>query len=67
MHSVENIVNNCNTFVWGQMVTRLIMLIIVKCIEILNHYAVYQDLISCCKSITFQDKFIEKDIRFVTT
>ena len=46
-------------FVWGQIVTRL-MLIIVKCIEILNHYAVYQDLISCCKSITLQRQIRRK-------
>ena len=32
------------------MVTRLIMVIILKCIEIFNHYVVYQELTMCCRS-----------------
>ena len=36
------------------MVTRLILVIVLKCIEILNHYIVYQELTQCCRLIIFQ-------------
>ena len=39
-------------------------------IEISNHYAVYQEIIQCCKSIILQKQnkqLIEKGIRFVVT
>ena len=34
MYSVRNIVSNCSIFVWWQVVTRLILVIILKHIEI---------------------------------
>ena len=34
----------CNIFVWWQMVARLTMVILSKCIEILNHYVAFQEL-----------------------
>ena len=37
-----------------KIVTRLIMVIILKCTEILNHYVVYQELTQCCRSIILQ-------------
>ena len=36
------------------MVTRLIVVIILKYIEILNHYVIYPELTECCVSIIFQ-------------
>ena len=47
------------------MVTRLIVVIIFKCLEILNHYVVYQELIQCCRSIKLQKptkKLTEKEV-----
>ena len=40
------------------------MMIILKCIEISNHYIVYQELTKCCRSIILQkqtNKHINKD------
>lgn len=36
------------------MVTRLTVVIILKCIETANHYVVYQELTQCCRSIILQ-------------
>ena len=38
------------------MVTWLIMVIILKCIEISNHYVVHQELKQCCRSIILQKR-----------
>ena len=45
------------------------MVIILKCKEILNHYAVYQELTQCSRSIIFKkkNKLIEKKMRIVVT
>ena len=40
MYSVENIVNNYVISLYGDTVTRLIVVIILKCTEISNHYVV---------------------------
>ena len=42
-------------FVWGQIVTRLTIAIILQCIEISNHYVVYLELM-CLQSIILQLK-----------
>ena len=45
MYSVGNIVNNTIMPLYGDgLVIRLIVVIILKCIEILNHYVVHQEL-----------------------
>ena len=44
MYRVGNIVNNYITFLYGDIITRLIVEIILKRMEILNHYVVYQEL-----------------------
>ena len=52
------------------METRLILVIILKCVEISNHYIVYQKLTQCCRSIILQkqtNNLIEKEVRFVVT
>ena len=47
------------------------MVIILKCIEISNHYVVYQELTECYRLIILQkqtdQKLIEEEIRFVVT
>ena len=40
MYSMGNIVNNYVIALYGDMVTKLIVMIILKCIEISNHYVV---------------------------
>ena len=52
------------------MVTGLIRVIILKCIEISYHYVVYHGLTECCRSVILQkqmNKFIEKEIRLWLT
>ena len=54
------------------MITRHIVVIILKYIEIYNHYFVYQELIWCCRSMilqkeTKQRKSWKKETRFVGT
>ena len=45
MYSVGNTVNNYAISLYGgQMVTRLIMMIVLKYIEISNHYIAHQEL-----------------------
>ena len=43
------------------MITRLIVVILLKYIEILNHYVVYQELIKCFESIVLKKRHREKD------
>lgn len=45
MCSVGSIISNVNIFVWCQMTAGLIVVIILKHTEIVNHYVVYQELI----------------------
>ena len=45
------------------MATRLVAVIILKCIEISNHYAAHQELLQCCGSITLQNKQCTKPQR----
>ena len=54
----------CN-FVWGQMVTRLIMVIILKHLQMSTHYVVLLKLIKYCISIILQltNTFLVKDLR----
>ena len=50
------------------MVTRLIVVIVLKCIEISNHCVVQQELTQCCMSDMLQkqtNKLVEKEIRVV--
>ena len=44
MYGVGNTVNNYAVSLYGQMVTRLPVVIVLKCIEILNHCVVKQEL-----------------------
>ena len=45
INSIRNIVNKCcNNFVWGQMVGRLIVVIISQYMQIPNHYIVHLKL-----------------------
>lgn len=53
-----------------QMLTRLIMVIILKGLEISDHYVVYQELTQRCRSIILQkqaNNLREEEIRFVVT
>ena len=52
----ENIVNNCNIFVCWQRVTRLILVIILKWMEILYHYDVWQELMCYMGQFYFKKK-----------
>ena len=54
MYSMGNIVNNYVIALYGDMVTKLIVMIILKCIEISNHYVVKQELTQCYKPIILQ-------------
>ena len=47
------------------MTTRFIMVIILKCIQILNPYVVQHELTQCCRSIILQKQTKEKKVRFV--
>ena len=42
MYSVGNIVHNYAKSLYGYIVTSLIMVIILKCVELWNHYVVLQ-------------------------
>ena len=44
MYSHRYIVNNYVISLYGDRVTRLIMVVILKCIESLNHYIEYQEV-----------------------
>ena len=49
--------------------TRLTTVTVLNCIEILNHYAVQEEVTLNCRSVIFKqtNKLIEKEIRFVVT
>ena len=64
MYSVGNIVNNYVISSYDNIMARLIMAIILKGVEISNHFAVQWELIQCCRSLTCQkwtNRFIEKN------
>ena len=64
MYSMGNIVNNYIIPLYGDVVTRLIMVTIFQCIEMLNHYVMHQELIRYCRSTVLQkqtNKSIERD------
>ena len=65
MYSVGNIVHNHAKSLYGYIVTSLIMVIILKCVELWNHYVVLQEL-TVCWSIILQ-KQTHRKIRFVVT
>ena len=54
MYSVGNIVNNYVISSYDNIMARLIMAIILKGVEISNHFAVQWELIQCCRSLTCQ-------------
>ena len=49
MYSMGNIVNNCVTIFYGDIITRHNMVIILKYIEIPNHHVVYQQQAQHCR------------------
>ena len=69
MYSVGNIVNNTIMSLYGDgLVIRLIVVINLKCIEILNYYVVHQELTVLQVNYTSEtNKLTEKETTFVVT